>query len=115
MQVAIQMPSDGTVLAVLKGNPNLEGVPKIEGRLMDLAKDAGTRLMVLDLAQVPMLGSVGIRLFFRCRMQLEKHGGILAIMNPVQFVREVMEISGVNTYLPLVESLEEAMGLLSGE
>ena len=114
MQLTIYKPKGHTVLAALEGPLNLAGVPPIEERLTELAGDEQVRLMVLDLAKVPLVGSVGIRLFITCSKELEKHGGVLALMNPIQFVREVLEISGVAGYLPLVESLEEAEALIEG-
>ena len=112
MQLEIKRPTGSSVVAHLTGRLNLEGAPKIQGPLLGLAGDPQIRLMVLDLAAVPMLGSAGIRLFIYCAKTLQEHQGKLVLLSPQRFVREVLEISGISNYLPLVESFEDALALV---
>lgn len=81
--------------------------------LEDTAKEAyqnGMRDMVLDLGQTVSLTSIGIRAIVIIHKMLSSDGGKhMKIANPMQYIREMLDISGVTQYIQIYDTVEEAV------
>jgi anti-anti-sigma factor len=81
--------------------------------LEEIAKesyDHGTRDMVMDLSQTVSLTSIGIRAIVIIHKMLSKDGGKhLKIANPMPYIREMLDISGVTQYIEIYNSVDEAV------
>lgn len=81
--------------------------------LEDAAKQAydnGTRDMVMDLSQTVSLTSIGIRAIVIIHKMLSSDGGKhLRIANPMPYIREMLDISGVTQYIDIHNTVEEAV------
>ena len=83
------------------------------GELEDTAKesyDKGTRDMVMDLGQTVSLTSIGIRAIVIIHKLLSTDGGKhLKIANPMPYIREMLDISGVTQYIEIYNTVDEAV------
>ncbi len=74
------------------------------------AYEEGTRDMVLDLSQTVSLTSIGIRAIVVIHKLLStdnsKH---LKIANPMPYIREMLDISGVTQYIEIYNTVDEAV------
>ncbi|MFF5235297.1 STAS domain-containing protein [Dactylosporangium sp. NPDC000521] len=61
--------------------------------------------VAVDIAEVRLLGSQGIRCLLMFRQYVERHGGRMLVVGPTQIVRQVLEITGL---LDLLEVPAEA-------
>ena len=81
--------------------------------LEDTAKesyDKGTRDMVMDLGQTVSLTSIGIRAIVIIHKLLSTDGGKhLKIANPMPYIREMLDISGVTQYIEIYNTVDEAV------
>ena len=81
--------------------------------LEETAKEAynnGTRNLVLDLSQTVSLTSIGIRAIVVIHKMLSTDGGKhLKIANPMQYIREMLDIAGVTQYIEIYDSVDEAV------
>ena len=81
--------------------------------LEEIAKesiDTGTRDMVMDLGQTVSLTSIGIRAIVIIHKMLSKDGGKhLKIANPMPYIREMLDISGVTQYIEIYNTVDEAV------
>lgn len=81
--------------------------------LEETAKEAynnGTRDLVLDLGQTVSLTSIGIRAIVIIHKMLSTDGGKhLKIANPMPYIREMLDISGVTQYIEIHDSVEQAI------
>jgi anti-anti-sigma factor len=81
--------------------------------LEDTAKEAynnGTRDLVMDLSQTVSLTSIGIRAIVIIHKMLSSDGGKhLKIANPMPYIREMLEISGVTEYIEIYNTVDEAV------
>lgn len=81
--------------------------------LEDTAKEAydnGTRDMVIDLGQTVSLTSIGIRAIVIIHKLLSTDGGKhLKIANPMPYIREMLDISGVTQYIEIYNTVDEAV------
>jgi anti-anti-sigma factor len=72
--------------------------------------DNGMRDMVMDLGQTVSLTSIGIRAIVVIHKMLSKDGGKhLKIANPMSYIREMLDISGVTQYIEIHDTVEEAV------
>ena len=81
--------------------------------LEDAAKDSydnGMRDMVMDLGQTVSLTSIGIRAIVVIHKMISKDGGKhLKIANPMSYIREMLDISGVTQYIEIYDTVDEAV------
>ena len=81
--------------------------------LEDTAKEAhnnGMRDMVMDLGQTVSLTSIGIRAIVVIHKMLSTDGKKhLKIANPAQYIREMLDISGVTQYIEIYNTVDEAV------
>jgi anti-anti-sigma factor len=70
----------------------------------------GTRDMVMDLGQTVSLTSIGIRAIVIIHKMLASDGGKhLKIANPMSYIREMLDISGVTQYIEIYDTVDEAV------
>ena len=81
--------------------------------LEETAKEAhtnGMRDMVMDLGQTVSLTSIGIRAIVAIHKMLSTDGKKhLKIANPAQYIREMLDISGVTQYIEIYDTVDEAV------
>ena len=72
--------------------------------------DNGMRDMVMDLGQTVSLTSIGIRAIVIIHKMLAADGGNhLRIANPMPYIREMLDISGVTQYIEVYNTVDEAV------
>jgi anti-anti-sigma factor len=68
------------------------------------------RDMVMDLGQTVSLTSIGIRAIVVIHKMISKDGGEhLKIANPMSYIREMLDISGVTQYIEVYDTVDEAV------
>ena len=81
--------------------------------LEEAAKESynnGTRDMVMDLSQTVSLTSIGIRAIVIIHKLLSSDGGKhLKVANPMPYIRETLDISGVTQYIEIYDTVDEAV------
>jgi anti-sigma B factor antagonist len=80
-----------------------------------LATAAGRDRVVIDMAGVEYISSVGLRVLMLASKQAKAQGGTLAVCGLQPVVREIFEISRFNLVLQVFPALREALGALSTE
>ncbi|HEX5069615.1 MAG TPA: STAS domain-containing protein [Vicinamibacterales bacterium] len=108
----IDSPPDYSHLAI-DGRLDVEGVGHIESPLTEATAARGKPVM-LDMAGVSFLGSLGIGLLVRCAVSLNRRGAKIVLFNCGPFVRKTLEISKVTAVLPILDSEAAAREALAG-
>jgi anti-anti-sigma factor len=85
----------GFATAQVSGRLDAAGVAAIEGAMARAAEAAPGGRLVLDLAGVSYLASVGLRLLMLVARTLEKRGGRLVVANPTDEVAVVLAVAGL--------------------
>lgn len=73
---------------------------------------AGAKKVALDFSQLDYISSAGLRVLLGVAKQLRASGGKLAMFGLNQSVREVFEISGFASILPVYPTEAEALGAM---
>jgi anti-anti-sigma factor len=107
LEIAIETQSQGHVRVALKGRLDSQTYQQCEQRLESLLA-ASTRLLVLDLAKLDYLSSMGLRVLMKTTKALAAHGGkcFLARLQPP--IRTVIDIANALPAQNIFASVEEA-------
>jgi anti-anti-sigma factor len=98
---------------VLAGRLDTAGVGLIETRF-GASIVPGARNTVVDISQVTFLASMGIRMLISTTRSLSRKGGRIALYGATPAVREVIDTAALTDIIPLADSEDEAIGLVSG-
>jgi anti-anti-sigma factor len=96
----------------LVGKLDIDGAEKIG---LPLAAAAGSRAnLLIDMAGVVFLSSIGIRHLVLAAKTVARRAGKVVLLDPTPAVSEVLAISGLESLLPIARSEAEAQALLAG-
>jgi anti-anti-sigma factor len=102
---------NGIRLIRLSERLDIDGTIKIGPRLTEYT-NGDDLLIILDLAEVDFLASIGIRMLVTTAKSIMSHGGRVVILNPLPSVGEVLELTGITQAIPIFRDLEEAKNQL---
>jgi anti-anti-sigma factor len=94
-------------LIALDGRLDIGGVQEIEVRFTALTGAARSHI-VLDLARVSLLASIGIRLLVTAARAQRTRGGKIAIASAQPTVRAALVSAGIDHVIPLFDDVESA-------
>ena len=93
----------------LQDRVNLGNFAELEEAAQE-AYNNGTRDMVIDLGQTVSLTSIGIRAIVIIHKMLSPDGGKhMKIANPMPYIREMLDVSGVTQYIEIYNTVDEAV------
>ena len=100
MHMEIGDAGEGVVNVTLVGRLDTPGVDRIDVQLTSHLVPRGVRAMV-DLSQVPFIGSGGIRMFITISRALTKKGGKLVLYGAQPLVAQVLLTTSLNEIVPV--------------
>lgn len=77
--------------------------------------DAGNRKLVMDFADLDYISSAGLRVILKAAKNLKKSEGDLVLCAMQDYVKEVFEISGFDTFLHIVSSVDDGIRHLTND
>jgi len=92
----------------VQGHLDGTGAPELEKHCIPLLGAQGSRI-VLDFTALEYISSAGLRGLLVLAKKAKSVNGAIAICNPAPMVREVMEVSGFDKLLRLMDSREAAL------
>ena len=69
----------------------------------------GTQRMILDFQELDYISSAGLRVILKATKNLKSAEGKLVLSEMQDYVKEVFEISGFDSFLPIEATLDEAV------
>jgi anti-sigma B factor antagonist len=94
---------DGRATVAVSGDLDMAGTLRLEPQLDALVEDERLDLLVLDLANVDFIDSVGLRLLVETHLRTERGGPRLAIVRAGTSVRRILGLAGYESVLPLAD------------
>ena len=111
MQISVCEFGDAGKKVVLIGKLDIAGAEKIE---LPLATIAGSRSnIVVDMVGVDYIASIGIRHLLLAARTVARASRKLVLLDPNPLVTEVLVTAGLNDFLPIVRSEDEARAALA--
>ncbi len=75
--------------------------------------DAGWRRIVFDLDAVPYVDSAGVGELVACRRTVRERGGVLVLARPRGRVRDLLELTRIETLVPVFADVHGAVAALA--
>lgn len=107
MEIVESMQNDCNVFK-LTGNLTSSTSSELEKKIFD-AIDHGTRNIILDFKDLEYISSAGLRVVVKTTKNLKQSEGALVLCSMQDYVREVFEIAGFDSFLTIVPTLDNAM------
>jgi anti-sigma B factor antagonist len=79
-----------------------------EQKLFD-AISGGSKQMVVDFRDLDYISSAGLRVILKATKALKREEGRILLCSMQDYVKEVFEIAGFDTFLPIVDNMDEAL------
>ncbi len=103
----------GVLVAALTGRLDLTSAPAAEAALLGMV--AKRQPVLIDLSGLAYASSAGLRVLLKAAREAKQTGHGLALCNAQGPVKEVLEISGFPSMIPLHATRDEALAALRGQ
>ena len=77
------------------------------------AIDDGSKSMIIDFKNLDYISSAGLRVILKATKALKREDGKIMLCDMQDYVKEVFEISGFDSLLPIVGSMGDALDAFS--
>jgi anti-sigma B factor antagonist len=111
MQLNIVRLDDQITHLALAGSLDLAGLHAVDMKFHGYTA-ARRKPTLVDLSQVEFVSSLGMGMFISCAQSLARHGAKMVLFKPQPMVEEALGAVGLGRAIPIVQSLDEAMGIL---
>jgi anti-sigma B factor antagonist len=111
MKMAVEPVLPGVVKVILDGRLDITGAGIIDLQFSAIA--GSHRGVVVDLASVSFLASIGIRTLLLGAKAVQRRGGCFILLNPVDEVERVLEVMGVTELMPIYRDSAAALAAAS--
>jgi anti-sigma B factor antagonist len=105
---------DGVTILDLKGRERIRGVTSLHKSIRCLASEGKTQVL-LDLASVKHIDSIGLGELVSSHVTLDDKGGALKLMHMTESVHELMTITRLLTVFEVYDDEPEAVASFAGE
>jgi anti-sigma B factor antagonist len=92
----------------LNGRLDSNTSPNLEKRLAG-AMENGAINMIIDFEDLDYISSAGLRIILKTTKDLKRAEGSIMLCAMQDYVKEVFEIAGFDSFLPIVSSLDDAL------
>jgi anti-sigma B factor antagonist len=92
----------------LNGRLDSNTSPEFEGKILETIEN-GTNKLIIDFGALEYISSAGLRVVNKTLRQLKPSEGKLVLCSMQDYVREVFEIAGFDTFIPIASDMDEAL------
>lgn len=96
----------------LNGRLDSNTSPEFEDKIFK-AIDSGNVRLIVDCGQLDYITSAGLRVLNKSAKRLKREEGKIVLCDMEDYVREVFEIAGFDTFLPIVSTLADAQSRIA--
>jgi anti-sigma B factor antagonist len=108
MEITNTGKEDGRFIVTVSGRIDAVTAPDFESRMLDWI-DAGETRMIVDLGGLEYISSAGLRSILTIAKNLKARQGSLVLCALRDTVKEVFEISGFSTIIPVCDLIADAV------
>jgi anti-anti-sigma factor len=111
MNMVVEPVIPGVVKVILDGRLDIAGAAAIDLQFSAIA--GSHKGVVVDLAGVSFLASIGIRTLLLGAKSVQRRGGCFVLLNPVDEVGRVLEVMGMTDLMPIYRDADAALAAAS--
>ena len=101
--------ADGSVVVKLRGSASMENCEQLNSALLE-ACESKPNLLVVDLALLDFVCSLGLGGLVTVHVYMQKYGGRFALASPNKAIREMLEVTKLDSLLAIYDTPDEALG-----
>ena len=105
----IETKEDDISIFKLDGRLDSNTSPNLEKKLAG-AMESGATHMIIDFENLDYISSAGLRIILKTTKDLKQSEGSIVLCAMQDYVKEVFEIAGFDSFLVIVPSLDDALG-----
>jgi anti-anti-sigma factor len=107
LTISVERPSEGLVVIGLTGELDISNRAAVEDAVTAARAD-GAPMLVLDLTELRFMDSSGLRLLIDAWNESQlAESGLRVVVPKTGLVRRVLEVSGTDTILPIVDHFDD--------
>ena len=103
----IEKKQSGVDVFKLNGRLDSNTSPELEEKIFE-AIDSGSTNMVVDCEDLDYISSAGLRIILKAAKALKRSEGMIILCAMQDYVKEVFEIAGFDSFLPIVAEMDDA-------
>ena len=107
-----QKEENGIVSIVIKGRLDADSSPEAEKVVRDALGEQTDRIL-FDLGQLEYLSSAGLRVLLSAAKEMRRREGKIVLCSLNEFVKEIFEVSGFQSLIPITDTVESGIDVLS--
>ena len=107
-----QKEENGIVFIAIKGRLDADSSPEAEKVVKDVLKGQTSRIL-FNLGALDYLSSAGLRVLLSASKEMRRKEGKIVLCALNEFVKEIFEVSGFQSLIPIVDSVESGIEVLS--
>ena len=104
----IEMKQNEVNIFKLNGRLDSNTSPTLEKKIAEAIKN-GARNMVIDFENLDYISSAGLRIILKTTKDLKRNEGCIVLCAMQDYVKEVFEIAGFDSFLPIVPTMDDAL------
>ena len=104
----IEEKQDAISIFKLNGRLDSNTSQGFEKKIFDAISD-GSKNMIVDFKDLDYISSAGLRVILKATKALNREEGKIMLCSMQDYVKEVFEIAGFDSFLPIVASMDEAI------
>ena len=104
----IEKEQNGISIFKLTGRLDSKTSPEFEKKIFD-AIGNGSKNMIADFEDLDYISSAGLRVILKATKDLKRSDGKFILCAMKDYVKEVFEISGFDSFLPIVTTMDQAL------
>jgi len=108
----IQKEENGIVSIAIKGRLDADSSAEAETVVKDALKGEQNRLL-FNLGELEYLSSAGLRVLLSAAKEMRRRDGKIVLCALNEFVKEIFEVSGFQSLIPITDSVESGIENLS--
>jgi anti-sigma B factor antagonist len=105
----IETKEDDISIFRLDGRLDSNTSPSLEKKIAG-AMESGAINMIIDFENLDYISSAGLRIILKTTKDLKQSEGSIVLCAMQDYVKEVFEIAGFDSFLEIVPSLDDALG-----
>lgn len=98
---------EGVSVFKLTGRLDSKTSPEFEQRVFE-AIEKGAKQFIVDFENLDYISSAGLRVILKATKDLKRSEGKFVLCSMKDYVKEVFEISGFDSFLPIVSTMDDA-------
>lgn len=99
---------ESIIVFKVKGRLDSKTSPSFEEKITKAFRD-GNQKMLFDFKDMEYISSAGLRVILKATKDIKQTNGSIILCCMQDYVKEVFEIAGFNTFLPIEETFDEAL------